>query len=224
MTSRTILTLASGRGLDLLNPRAKDISFHVIAEHLAKENRYNGATPGVAYSVAQHSVLGAEQILIDTESKYIAAYFLLHDGHEFAFGDDTTPKKRALGEIMASFGTLSEHIEHAFDILTDKMDLAIHEAAGLAFPLPPTSAEIVHTYDRRMLATEWRDLMKCEPPYDFGVEPFNDMKIVPWGFAMAKLEFVALAQRLLPALVDERMMLKQQMTLDEALETTRGAG
>lgn len=217
MTSRTILTLANGRGLDLLKPRAEDISFHVIAEHLAKENRYNGATPGVAYSVAQHSVLGAEQILLDTENELAAAYFLVHDGHEFALGDDTTPKKRALGEIMGQFGLLAEHVEGAFSQLTERMDVVIHEAAGLPWPMPAPIAEIVHAYDKQMLATEWRDLMKCEPPYDFGVPPLEHMRIVPWGFAMAKLEFVVLAQRLLPALVDERMMLQKQLTLDEAL-------
>ncbi len=34
-----LLTLSNGRHIDLLNPRASDIDFGSISEHLAKENR-----------------------------------------------------------------------------------------------------------------------------------------------------------------------------------------
>jgi hypothetical protein len=54
MNPRTVLTLADGRNIDLLNPQASDfVTLDWAAEHLATENRYNGATPGICYSVAQ---------------------------------------------------------------------------------------------------------------------------------------------------------------------------
>ncbi len=60
--STTTLTLANGVNFDLLNPVAADVSFEVICEHLAKANRYCGATPGAVYSVAQHCSLVAERV------------------------------------------------------------------------------------------------------------------------------------------------------------------
>ena len=57
MSARTILTLANGKGADLLNLRPEDVDFAAFAEHLAKEKRFNGATPGLEYSVADHLVL-----------------------------------------------------------------------------------------------------------------------------------------------------------------------
>lgn len=203
MNPRTTLTLSNGRGIDLLNPQACDISFEVIAEHLAKENRYNGATPGLVYSVAQHSVHAAETALEDTGNEDLAARLLLHDGHEAFFGDDTTPKKKALAAIMATFGIFAEQVEQSFARLTGKMDAAIFEAAGVAPRTDPETEALVHLYDRRMLATEWRDLMKCATPFDFGVEPFP-MTIRPWSWGMAKIEFMAQCQALLPALKAQR--------------------
>ena len=77
MTAATVLTLSNGKGLDLLNPRAEDIDFAVIAEHLAKENRYNGATKNRCYSVAEHSVRCAMAALNACGDRRLAAYLLL---------------------------------------------------------------------------------------------------------------------------------------------------
>jgi len=199
LNPRTTLTLASGTGIDLLSPKVEDISFSVICEHLAKENRYNGATRGVAYSVAQHSVHCAEAALDATGDDTLAAYCLCHDMHEAFFGDDTTPKKRALGAIIESFGVLARHIDEAFALLTLGMDEAIHQAAGLPFPMTAERQKQVHHFDRALLATEWRDLMKCDPPYDFGVGPLP-VAIKPWPWAMAKMEMMQMCRSLLPGL------------------------
>lgn len=45
MSAATILTLANGRGIDLLYPKVSDVHWPSYAEALAKENRYNGHTP-----------------------------------------------------------------------------------------------------------------------------------------------------------------------------------
>src|ERR1700733_12790940 len=108
MSNRTVLTLANRKGIDLLAPSTADIDFTVIAEHLSKENRYNGATPNLVYSVAEHSVRGADAIVAETGDRLLAAYFLLHDGAEAFLKDDTTPKKQAVAEIaQQSFGMLA---------------------------------------------------------------------------------------------------------------------
>lgn len=166
MNPRTILTLANGRNLDLLNPTADDYrDLDWAAEHLAKENRYNGATPGKVYSVAQHLIEGVDAITAAGAQDYqVAAYFLLHDVPEAVLKDDTTPKKNAFAAIaQAKFGVLSAQIMEAFDDLTDRHDAAIHEAAGLPWPPSPEMARAVKYWDRTLLLTEWRDLMDDIP-------------------------------------------------------------
>lgn len=207
MTS-TISTLSNGRGIDLTDPKPSDIDFSVIAEHLAKEKRYNGATPGIEYSVAQHCCIGADAIMLDTDNETLAAYFLLHDAPEAFLKDDTTPKKRALAEIAArNFGVLSQEIMEAFDMLTDRFDAAIHEAAGLPWPMPDTIRSAVKTYDLIMFVTEWRDLMRSvkHPNWDEyrRVMPLPDT-INPWTWQTAAGAYRNRCEKLLPALKGER--------------------
>jgi len=200
----TILTLANGRGIDLLAPKASDIDFAVIAEHLAKENRYNGATPNRVYSVAEHSSRGAEAIFDATGDRLLSAYFQIHDAPEAFLKDDTTPKKRALTATAMSFGVLADTITQSFDLLTERFDAAIHEAAGLPWPpTPDMQAQIKH-WDLTMFVTEWRDLMgdHIHPhwgPYEH-IVPLPE-RIIPWcGWTSAYAQFVRGCHELLPAL------------------------
>lgn len=158
---RTILSLADLRSIDLVNPTAADYApLSWAAEHLAKENRYNGATPGLCYSVAQHLVEGCRAIIEESQDPIIAAYFSLHDVPEAVLKDDTTPKKHAIAAIAEQrFGVLAPAVLVAFDELTERHDRAIHEAAGLAWPPPRAIAAAVKHFDRVMLLTEWRDFM-----------------------------------------------------------------
>lgn len=165
MNPRTVLTLANGRNIDLLNPTAADYGdLAWAAEHLAKENRYNGATPGVVYSVAQHQCEGVNAILRESGDRALAAYFSLHDVHESVLKDDTTPKKRTFAAIAeAKFGVLASQVLSVFDELTDRHDAAIHAAAGLPWPPPPEIAADIKRIDRILLVTEWRDVMGGVP-------------------------------------------------------------
>ena len=206
--SKTILTLSNGKGIDLVDPKASDIDFSVIAEHLAKEKRYNGATPGVEYSVAQHCVIGADAIMADTGNAVLAAYFLLHDAPEAFLKDDTTPKKRAIAAIASEhFGILASQIIDAFDLLTYRFDAATHEAAGLAWPMPIDIQRAVKAYDLTMFVTEWRDLMSgaVHPAWDEyrGIEPLRDV-IKPIDWQCAAFDYRARCKALLPALKGER--------------------
>jgi 5'-deoxynucleotidase YfbR-like HD superfamily hydrolase len=165
MNPRTVLTLANGRDSDLLNPNIEDFrDLEWAAEHLAKENRYNGATPGVCYSVAQHTTECVLSAMAQTGDTQLAAYLSLHDVHEALLKDDTTPKKRAFAAIAEEkFGVLASQVMAAFDELTDRHDKVIHEAAGLPWPPTPEMARAIKHYDRVLLVTEWRDLMGGYP-------------------------------------------------------------
>ena len=204
----TILTLANGLGIDLLHPKATDIDFAVIAEHLSKEKRYNGATLGLEYSVAEHSVRGAHAILEATKDQELAAYFLLHDAHEAFLKDDTTPKKRALAAIAEeSFGLLASAIIASFDLLTHRFDAAIHEAAGLSWPPPAHLTPLIKHWDFVMFVTEWRDLMQgIEHPNWKPYESFRPLEARitnPWFWNEARYHFMVLARELLPRVGSE---------------------
>jgi hypothetical protein len=204
MTAATILTMANGKGIDLDNVRAEDIVLSVLAEHVAKENRFNGATPGIVYPVTQHLCLGTDAILRDGGTETEAAYFHLHDVQEGIWKDDPTPKKRTLAErIQRRCGVLADDILKVMAEIVDEHDAAIHQAAGLPWPMSEEIARVVKLYDIKMFVTEWRDLMGGIPHPDWspyaGVEPL-DAIIRPWGWEFSMHEWLVRAERLLPAL------------------------
>ena len=203
MTAATVLTLSNGKGLDLLNPRAEDIDFAVIAEHLAKENRFNGATKNRCYSVAEHSVRCAMAALNACGDRRLAAYLLLHDGHEAFLKDDTTPKKRALATVAhESFGMLAGQVVEAFDLLTYRFDVAIHEAADLLWPPSADMQIAIKKWDLTLFVTEWRDLMGNQAHPHWGpyanIVPLAD-EIVPVTWQEARADFVKACYDLLPS-------------------------
>lgn len=206
MSAQTILTLTNGRGIDLLDPKASDIDFAAFAEQLAKEKRYNGATPGEEYSVAEHLCRGVDAITAATGDDLLAAYFSLHDGHEAVLKDLTTPLKHAIAELASEkFGVLAPHITESFKLLEYRHDVAIHAAAGLAWPMRSDLAAAVKRFDLIMFVTEWRDLMPgaVHPnwaPYS-GILPLNDL-ILPWRWETAMAALLNRWRRLLPALAE----------------------
>jgi 5'-nucleotidase len=209
MTGRTILTLSNGKGIDLLAPKAEDIDFAVIAEHLAKENRYNGATANLCYSVAEHSLRCADAALLATGNRTLAAYLLLHDAHEAFLKDDTTPKKRAIAAVaQESFGLLADTVIRSFDLLTFRIDQAVHRAAGLQWaPYSALQTQIKH-WDLTLFVTEWRDLMGNQPHPDW--TPYRDIKpleakICPLDWRDARNAFLDGCYELLPALQREAL-------------------
>lgn len=204
MPADTILTLANLKGIDLLEPKASDIDFAVLAEHLGKVKRFNGATPDREYSVAQHLSIGTDAILADGGTEAHAAYFLLHDCQEAIWQDDPTPKKVAIARhISDRCGVLADRVLKCLDEIVDIQDAAIHEAAGLPWPMPEDVRKFVKLYDAKMFVTEWRDLMHDAPhpnwhPYE-GVHPLT-AKIEPEPWAQARAGWLYRANRLLPAL------------------------
>lgn len=195
----TLFVTTSGKTIDLHAPKVEDIDFADIAEQLAKEARFNGATPGVFYPVAQHLVLGAD--FIQRMSKPAAAYFLCHDFHEAYLKDDTTPKKRTLDKVAQSFGTLSDAVSEAYAELTERFDKVIHEAAGLEWPMRDDMEHLVETVDRAILVTEWLQLRPDHPlPKVYqGVDPLP-IEVNPWDWEYAQWVLENRMRELLPAL------------------------
>lgn len=198
-----MLTLASGKPVDLDHLRVEDVDFAIFAQHIAKEPRFNGATPDAVYSVGQHSCIGADAILKAGGTEIEAAYFLLHDLREAIWRDDTAPKKKTIAKrIEVNCGVLADDILGVFDDLEDEHDAAIHQAAGLPWPMTPDVKRHVKLMDIIMFVTEWRDVMNNIPhpnwaPYS-GVKPLEE-KIEPWPWPMARAGWMLRANRLLPS-------------------------
>lgn len=168
---------------DTFTPRIED-----IAHALSNLGRFTGHTSEF-YSVAQHSCYVAALLPPGLE---LAG--MLHDASEAYLGDMATPLKR-----HPFFGSAYRSAERA-------LTARIEEVFGVN-----TDHDLVHHADKRMLATERRDLMpdvEGEWLILRGVKPLADL-IVPWPPAQARLTFLAMFQT-----------FSGQMTVDECIAET----
>lgn len=139
----------TGRYHDLLCPESAEISIDDIAIALSKINRFGGH-PTRVYSVAEHCLLGA-----DLSMPNYALEFLLHDATEAYLGDIVGPLK-------------STAMFDAYRGLEARWWNVIAFRFGVREKLPRE----VHVTDRRMLATELRDLMGHQPRSTDAYAPF----------------------------------------------------
>jgi hypothetical protein len=176
----------SGRMVDLMAPRASDVDFAGdIAPGLACLPRFAGRTKGhVPFMVAQHCIwahdwlageCGASRafrqefrLMRGEELRLAQAAWLLHDAHEAWIGDVITPFVSAVaGHARAEFGEKPGYrgdfiVKCGVASLKAACDRAIHEAAGLPWPLPDHIAAAVKRLDARATITEKRHLMPHE--------------------------------------------------------------
>ncbi len=157
----------SGRLFWLLDPRADEIEPADIARGLARIARFNGASVGAPYSVAQHSYLASYLV-----PEWCALPALLHDAHEAYIGDQTAPWKRAV-------------ISNLKDV-EDPIKAAIAERFG--FEWTEETAAQVKEADLALLATEARDLVPSGTLYMGGVDPLQ-LEIEPLGYELAEYLF-----------------------------------
>jgi hypothetical protein len=136
--------LASGGLLDLLNPNPRLFTSRLVADALAKINRFCGHTD-LPYSVAQHSVHVAAMV-----PERLRRHALLHDAHEAVLGDIPAPVKAALSQLGGGAALMT---------LECRLDTAIHRAFGLSYPLPAADMALLTAADLRACATEMRDMM-----------------------------------------------------------------
>lgn len=206
MSAETILTLANGHGVDLNAVTSADVDFATWGEHVAKEARFNGATPDVVYYVGQHLCIGTDAMLRDGQTE-AAPYFIVHDLPEAIWKDDPTPKKRTIAQrISQRCGVTSESVLGVLKEIDDEHERAVHEAAGLPWPIPECIHRVVKLYDVTMFVTEWRDLMHGIEHPNWG--PYEDVPplaetITPWPWRVARNEYIARCFKLLPSLKDK---------------------
>lgn len=179
---------SSGRLVALIGTQPHEIDLRDVAGHLARLCRFSGATTS-HYSVAQHSVMVAD--LLAGHGAVTQLYGLLHDGHEYVFGDITTPVRRLVQSVAWSV-----NLPDACDPITEltrDVDAAIHNRVGLAWPLPAATANLVRHADLKALATELRDV--CADPCN-GARLAGDLPppmrgaIKPWPWIKAEERFL----------------------------------
>ncbi len=146
-------------------------NIETIAYALSNINRYTGHVG--PYSVAQHSVLVAEQL---SEHFNLKLSGLLHDTTEAYIGDVSSPLKRLLPDY--------KKIENHYHDVIDK-----HWNVN-------TRSLTIRTVDMKMLITEaqqfgiWQDDGSW-PKY----KPF-DLHIEPWSANVAECKFLDMFERL----------------------------
>lgn len=111
---------ARGRTIDLLDIRPQDVPPEVLAETLAKLNRFSGCT-SEPWSVAAHSVL--VERLCPPE---LGPWALLHDAHEAFLGDITAPAV----DFIAHAGRIPD-LHRAIATAKGRLDRAIGGAWGV---------------------------------------------------------------------------------------------
>lgn len=189
----TWMQSATGRAISL-PPVASDIDFAGdVAPALARIARYNGHVAAGPFSVAQHSIIGADALLAETGSPRLAALFILHDAHEWVLGDMITPVVQALSMRVAAVASWNygeapreDLFRTALRDLKKRTDAAIFAAAGIPQALPD-EAVLIADMDIRMLRTE-RDHLLTRPPMAWHpaiekAEPVRvkgRIRVLPW--------------------------------------------
>lgn len=194
-----------GGALDLVNPKPEQVGFRAGSIVLGRIPRFGGHTERGVLSVAQHQSEGAKAILRETGNRDHAAAFLIHDFHEYALGDDATPKLEALACIaIEEAGDINAavFIRAVFREAKRRLDAAIYPAAGLPWPLPYETARAVKAMDMRMCATERNARMAPSPQpwseiYETA-EPVRGVDLSPMSASEAADIYWALCVRLLP--------------------------
>lgn len=116
--------ISGGRTIDLLNIQPEDVSAELLADALAKLNRFSGRSPE-PWSVAAHSVLVERLCPLE-----LGPWALLHDAHETIVGDMTTPAV----ELIAASGRLP-HLASVIATVKGRIDRVI----GAAWNVPVRS-------------------------------------------------------------------------------------
>lgn len=202
----TWLQTASGRAFDLMNPDWRQVDFvKDLPDALARIARFTGHIDAGPYSVAQHSVIGADAVYRDTRDRTAAGVFLLHDGHEDVLGDKATPIAEAEAQTAEMLSPGAGRVVREMQrLMKRRIDIAIYAAAGLGNDgCPERYRRLVHEYDLRMLATERRHLLGPSPqPWHPSVETVEPLRMVGkltvWPWTKAADEYRERLRRYLP--------------------------
>jgi len=153
----------TGKRVSPLDMKPEDIDPLDIAHALSNVCRYAGHVD-YFYSVAQHSVLVADQFEEETE---LRKWALLHDASEAYLGDIVAPLK-----YCGHFEFYKEAEERLMNVIAERFDLNLIE--------PPEVKEV----DLKIRANEMRDLKGLETEGGF------DIEIKPWLPSFAKQAYI----------------------------------
>lgn len=167
-----VILTEAGREFDFLHPQFYAYDIDEIAHALSNLCRFTGHTREF-YSVAQHSVLVANQFSPDDPDGVFAG--LMHDAAEAFVGDVSTPLKVRLKD----YGII---------------EAVVQGAINTHFLVANGYHNEIKEYDLRALATEKRDLMPhTDTVWDVlkGVVPLDE-RIIPLPPREAKRLFLDL--------------------------------
>lgn len=158
----------TGKRFYPLEPRQEDIDINDIVHALSNQSRFAGHSTQF-YSVAQHCVL----VSVMCPEEY-ALWGLLHDATEAFLIDIPSPLKKC-----KEFAFYREVEKKLMDVICD------------TFQLQKGEPKEVKEVDKRMLATEARDLTMSEGRGWFiEAEPY-EFHIKPWAPEYARAKFVS---------------------------------
>lgn len=120
------IRLRSGAYFDFLNPRWQEIQLADIAGALSKICRFGGQID-VFYSVAEHSIMCANQAFDDGNHPDCIRAVFLHDAAEAFVGDVVRPLKLMLPEFAMLERRVEQAIERRFGVDFSKYKLSIRE-------------------------------------------------------------------------------------------------
>lgn len=173
--SNWILTY-TGRKFDFNDYSDNEVTILDIAHALSMICRYGGATK-YFYSVAQHCVYLAEELLKDTHDRALALDGLMHDAEEAYVGDMKNPLKGLVPEFCAVAEDVDYFVRSKF------------ESLGVPIRMQDKTKE----YDSRILLDEKDALLIASEhkwPIELdGTQPLG-IYIEPWSPARAKMEFL----------------------------------
>ena len=185
MGNSTLVTF-TGKKINPFDLKCEDISIHDIAIGLSQKCRFNGQLSlNKFYSVAQHSTLISEQILMETGSNMLAITALLHDACEAIspLGDVPSPAKDSIS--VFAFGKNMNIREYE-----DKVNEIILEALDLKDCKHYLKDTKLKSWDKKMCQIE-RNELRCA-----NLDIDTDIKINPWSRSRSYLEFMKLYESL----------------------------
>jgi hypothetical protein len=174
-TNRPWMQTASGGKFHLSKSEPAEVDIKDIAEALAKISRFNGHTQNF-YSIAQHSCL-----VMDVLPLAAKPYGLMQDAHKAFTGEMMRPVRAALAQ------------EAGYDIWARvclDVQKAVHESVGLTWPPHPTLAKLVEEADRKILATERRDILADGPSWQMSLPAPDKQVIRAWTWVESHHNFL----------------------------------
>ncbi len=162
------------------DPDLDDFLIDDIAHALSLQCRFTGHVTEF-YSVAQHSVLVAYELMEKYDDEKLAYEGLMHDASEAYLSDIARPVKRT--------PLISEGYDQAEGIIMT----AIGKKFGVSWPMLPE----VKWADDVLLRTEQRDLMHGAT-YEGDFWYLGDEPIQPWPPEVAEAAFIEVYENLRP--------------------------